>query len=420
MHLSLQINKKIRELAAQAEHRCADAFARIDENAEINTQKILEAFHAQRISESHLLGTSGYGYDDRGRDALDKVYAQVFGAEDALVRHHFASGTAAIVTALFGVLRTGDTMVSVTGRPYDTLHTALGLGESGLGSLRDFGITYHELDLLEDGTVNIDGIAQAVQGAKVAYIQRSRGYSLRPSLAVADIACIVQAVRTANPQAIIMVDNCYGELVETTEPPDVGADLIMGSLIKNPGGGIARTGGYIAGKAELVDLCAHRLTAPGMGREVGCSLGENKNMYMGLFYAPAVVAAALRTAVFAAALLEPLGFDVLPGADDPRADIIQTVVLGSEAGLAAFCRGIQRGAPIDSFVTPEAWDMPGYSSKVIMAAGAFNMGASIELSADGPMREPYAAWMQGGLTWPSGKLGVMLAAQSMWEQGLIP
>lgn len=413
------VDPRILSLSKAAERNCAAAFARIEEVEQYNAHKVLEAFQHHRISEAHLGGTSGYGYDDRGRDALDAVFARIAGAEDALVRHHFVSGTAAIVTALFGVLRPDDTIVSLTGTPYDTLHTALGLGQSGLGSLRDFGVHYRELALLKDGTVDRPGIARAVQGAKVAYIQRSRGYSLRKTLAVEEIGELAACVRAANPTAIIMVDNCYGEFVQTTEPTQHGADLIIGSLIKNPGGGIARTGGYIAGRSDLVELCAHRMTAPGMGREVGCSLGENKNMYMGLFFAPTVTAAALKTAVFAAALLEDLGYTVLPRADEARADIIQTVVLGSPEGLSAFCRGIQRGAPIDSFVTPEAWDMPGYDSKVIMAAGAFNMGASIELSADGPMRDPYAAWMQGGLTWPTGRLGVILAAQSMLEQGLL-
>lgn len=414
-----QIDDKISTLAELAERDCEVSFARIDAVGEYNSHKVLEAFQHNRVSEANLDGTSGYGYGDRGRDTLDAVFARAFGAEDALVRHHFVSGTAAITTALFGVLRPGDTMVSLTGTPYDTLHPVLGLREQGIGSLKDFGIVYRELPLLPDGAVDRAGIGGAVRGAKVAYLQRSRGYSLRPSLTVDKIGEIIKIVRAVNPGALVIVDNCYGEFVERSEPTQVGADLIMGSLIKNPGGGIARTGGYIAGRADLVELCAHRMTSPGMGREVGCSLGENKNMYMGLFFAPTVTAAAVRTAVFAAALLARLGFDVIPTADEPRADIIQSVVLGSPERLEAFCRGIQRGAPVDSFVTPEAWDMPGYESKVIMAAGAFNMGASIELSADGPMREPYATWMQGGLTWPTGKLGVMLAAQTMLERGLL-
>ncbi|MDL2233950.1 methionine gamma-lyase family protein [Ruminococcaceae bacterium OttesenSCG-928-L11] len=416
------LSDRIRQLSAQAEAAASAAFARIDHICETNSHKVLAAFMAHRVSESHLLGTSGYGYGDRGRDTLDAVFAQVLGAEDALVRHSFVSGTNAIVTALFGVLRPGDTMLSLSGRPYDTLHAALGIGDKAgqnLGSLQDFGIAYKELPLLETGRMDLAAIPEAVKGVKVAYLQRSRGYSLRPSITIDEIEAVAKLVKEANPEALLVVDNCYGEFVETREPTQVGADLMMGSLIKNPGGGIARTGGYIAGRKDLVELCAHRMTAPGMGREVGCTLGENKNMYMGLFYAPTVVAAALKTAVFAASLFGAAGFAVTPAPDEMRTDIIQTVVLNSPEGLSAFCRGIQKGAPIDSFVVPEAWDMPGYDDPVIMAAGAFNMGASIELSADGPMREPYAAWMQGGLTWPSGKLGVMLAAQSLADEGLL-
>jgi cystathionine beta-lyase family protein involved in aluminum resistance len=344
---------------------------------------------------------------------LDAVYAKAFGAEDAVVRHSFVSGTHAITTALFGLLRPGHRMVSLTGTPYDTLHAVLGIKEGGHGSLKEFGVIYEELPLLVDGKVDLQAIPAAVKDARMAYIQRSRGYSTRPSLFVEEIREIAAIVKQASPETLVVVDNCYGEFVEEHEPTEAGADRMMGSLSKTPGGCIARTGGYIAGCADLVELCAHRMTAPGMGREVGCSLAENKNMYMGFFFAPEVVAAAVKTAVFGAALFARMGYDVLPGPEEPRADIIQTVVLGTAEGLSAFCRGIQRGAPIDSFVTPEAWDMPGYADKVIMAAGAFNMGASIELSADGPMREPYAAWMQGGLTWPSGKLGVMLAAEEL-------
>jgi len=289
----------------------------------------------------------------------------------------------------------------------------LGLREDGVGSLKEFGITYEEIALPEGGKVDTNAVSSRVAGAKMAYIQRSRGYSLRPSLTVSEIGELARMVKAVSPDTVVVVDNCYGEFVEKTEPTQDGADLIVGSLIKNPGGGIARTGGYIAGRRDLVELCAHRMTAPGVGREVGCTLGESKNMYMGLFFAPEVVAAALKTAVFAAALFEAMGYEVLPKAGELRTDIIQTVVLNSPKKLAAFCRGIQKGAPIDSFVTPEAWDMPGYENPVIMAAGAFNMGASIELSADGPMRPPYAAWMQGGLTFDTGRLGVLLAADEL-------
>ena len=408
-----EIDQEIRRLGEAAEAHCSDIFRQIESVCAHNSQKMLAAFMEHRVSEAHLTGTSGYGYGDRGRDTLDAVFAGMMGAQDALVRHNFVSGTAAIATALFGVLRPGDRMVSVSGTPYDTLHAVLGLRGEQVGSLKEFGIQYEELPLRADGTVDLEAIPQAVKGARMAYLQRSRGYSLRPSIPVAEIGEIVRIVKEASPQTLVVVDNCYGEFVEKQEPTQVGADLIIGSLIKNPGGGIARTGGYIAGQRDLVELCAHRMTAPGMGREVGCSLDENKNMYMGLFFAPEVVAAALKTAVFASALFASLGYSVFPGPAEARTDIIQTVVLGSGERLEAFCRGVQRGAPIDSFVVPEAWDMPGYDSRVIMAAGAFHMGASIELSADGPMRPPYAAWMQGGLTYATGRIGVLLAAQEL-------
>ena len=413
------IHPYIAQKAQQAQERCQEAFRRIEEIGEYNAQKVLSAFIAEGISESHLLGTTGYGYGDRGRDALDRVFARAVGAEDALVRHNFVNGTHALCTALFGVLRPGDVMLSLTGKPYDTLENIIGLGENCSGNLMDFGIQYRQLDLLEDGTPDYEGIPQAVKGVKVAYIQRSRGYSLRNTLQIEDIARICQQVRKGNPDALILVDNCYGEFTQKQEPTQVGADLIMGSLIKNPGGGIAQTGGYIAGRKDLVELCAFRLTTPGAGKEVGCTLGQNRNMFMGLFFAPTVVESALKTAVFAASLFDLLGYEVFPKVDEPRADIIQAVKLGSPEALIAFCQGVQKGAPIDSFVTPEPWDMPGYNSPIIMAAGAFTMGASIELSADAPIREPYAAWMQGGLTYPSGKMGVMLAADSLVREGIL-
>lgn len=413
------INPYILDLAREAEATCAGAFARIDRNAEYNSAKVLSAFIQNGVSESHFSGSTGYGYGDRGREVLDAVLAQIFGTEDALIRHNFVSGTHAITTALFGVLRPGDRIVSLTGLPYDTLQPVLGIVEGGSGSLKEFGVRYEQLDLLPDGTPDFDRVGEAVKGAKVAYMQRSRGYSLRESLSVSQIEKIIGLVRAANPQAVVIVDNCYGEFVEQQEPTQVGADLIIGSLIKNPGGGIAKTGGYIAGRADLIEQCACRLTAPGVGKEVGCTLGELRGMFLGLFFAPTVVASALKTAVFAAALFERLGFEVFPHWDAPRTDIIQAVKLGTPQGLEAFCQGVQRGAPVDAFVRPEPWDMPGYDSKVIMAAGAFTLGASIELSADGPMRAPYAAWMQGGLTYPSGKTGVILAAQSLLEAGVI-
>lgn len=405
---------KLMELAEQAESNCTDAFARIEETAEYCGAKVLKAFSDNRVSEPCFYGSTGYGYGDVGREIIDKVFAQVLGTEDALVRFNFVSGTHALSVALFGVLRTGDKMVSVTGKPYDTLEEVIGLtGEKGNGSLRDYGVEYGQVDLLADGSPDLDRITETVKGAKVAYIQRSRGYSLRPAFTVADIEKMVQAIKKGNPDAIVMVDNCYGEFVETREPSEVGADIIIGSLIKNAGGGIARTGGYIAGRADLVELCSYRLTCVGMGKEVGCTLGMNREMLLGLFFAPDVVAAALKTSAFASELFTLMGYECSPRKDDPRGDIITAICLGDEEHLTAFCRGIQKGAPVDSFVTPEPWDMPGYTSQVIMAAGAFTMGASIELSADAPIREPFAVWMQGGITYTSGKLGVMLAAQEM-------
>lgn len=405
---------KLMELAEQAEHNCVAAFARIEETAEYCGAKVLKAFSDNRVSEPCFYGSTGYGYGDVGREVIDKVFAQVLGTEDALVRFNFVSGTHALSVALFGVLRTGDKMVSVTGKPYDTLEEVIGLaGEKGNGSLMDYGVEYDQVDLLADGSPDFDRITEVVKGAKVAYIQRSRGYSLRPAFTVTDIEKMVLAIRKGNPDAIVMVDNCYGEFVETREPSEVGADIIIGSLIKNAGGGIARTGGYIAGRADLVELCSYRLTCVGMGKEVGCTLGMNREMLLGLFFAPDVVAAALKTSAFASELFTLMGYECSPRKDDPRGDIITAICLGDEEHLTAFCRGIQKGAPVDSFVTPEPWDMPGYTSQVIMAAGAFTMGASIELSADAPIREPFAVWMQGGITYTSGKLGVMLAAQEM-------
>lgn len=405
---------RLMELAQQAEDNCREAFARIDSVAEYCGAKVLKAFADNRVSEPCFYGSTGYGYGDIGREVIDKVFAQVLGTEDALVRFNFVSGTHALSTALFGVLRTGDKMVSVTGKPYDTLEEVIGLaGEKGCGSLMDYGVEYGQVDLLPDGTPDLASITSAVKGAKVAYIQRSRGYSLRPAFTVADIEKMVQAIKKGAPDAIVMVDNCYGEFVETREPSEVGADIIIGSLIKNAGGGIARTGGYIAGRADLVELCSYRLTCVGMGKEVGCTLGMNREMLLGLFMAPDVVAAALKTSAFASELFTMLGFECSPRKDDPRGDIITAIKLGNEEKLCAFCRGIQSGAPVDAFVTPEPWDMPGYTDKVIMAAGAFTMGASIELSADAPLREPYAVWMQGGITYTSGKLGVMLAAREI-------
>lgn len=411
-----EIDERILKMAEKAEDNCSDIFAEIDKTARKNGERVLRAFINNKVSAACLGGTTGYGYDDLGRDTLDKVYAEVFGAEDALVRHSFVSGTHALTVALFGVLRPGDKLVSLTGAPYDTLEEVIGIRGQGNGSLKDFGVEYDQVDLLPDGKPNVAEIFNRVKDAKVAYIQRSRGYSLRHTLTVDDIAELVKNVKNANPKAIVMVDNCYGEFVETRDPVHVGADLIIGSLIKNPGAGIAETGGYIAGKKALVELCSYRLTCVGMGKEVGCSLNQNKSMYQGLFFAPEVVANAVKSAAFTAEIMRLAGFECLPAVGEKRGDIITTVLMKNAENLVAFCQGVQKGSPVDSYVTPEPWDMPGYDSQVIMAAGAFNMGASIELSADAPLREPFAAYVQGGLTFPTARMGILTALQEMFDR----
>ena len=416
-----EINEKLAEVSKTAQDKCKELFAEIEAVTEYNQQKVLAAFINNGVSESHFVGSTGYGYDDRGRDTLESVFAECVGAEASIFRHSFASGTHTLAVALFGILRPGDTMLCLTGRPYDTLIGVLGIDGHVDGSLKDFGVGYEQVDLKEDGTVDLE-IAEKMLKDKhyvVAYIQRSRGYSLRPSLTVDEIGKMARLVKKVSPKTIVMVDNCYGEFVECKEPTEVGADLIAGSLIKNPGGGIARTGGYIAGRRDLVEKCGFRLTAPGVGLEVGATLGMNRELFMGLFNAPHVVGEALKTAVFTAALFEELGFKVTPSYKDHRADIIQTVLAGNDGALIAFCRGLQSGSPVDSFAAPEPGDMPGYDSQVIMAAGAFTLGASIELSADAPLREPFAVWMQGGLNFHSAKVGIMLAAQKMLEEGYI-
>ncbi len=410
---NFNISDELIELSKKAEEKCKDSFARMGEIALYNEAKVLNAFSKCKVSESHLSGSTGYGYGDRGREVLDQVFAMAVGAQDALVRHNFVSGTHALSVCLFGVLRTGDTMVSITGKPYDTMEEVIGIRGEGNGSLKDFGVNYKQVDLDENGEPDIEGIKKSVVGAKVAYIQRSRGYSLRESLTVEKIGEIASACKAVNPNVIVIVDNCYGEFVEKQEPTQVGADLIVGSLIKNAGGGIAQTGGYIAGRADLVELCSYRLTCVGMGKEVGCTLDQSRGMFMGLFFAPSVVCSAIKTSVFALCLFDMMGYNVYPAYDAYRTDIIAAIELKTPENLIAFCQGIQKGSPIDSFVTPEPWAMPGYESEVIMAAGAFTMGASIELSADAPLREPYAVWLQGGLTYNTGKLGILLAAQSI-------
>jgi len=421
MNEFFHINPKLEELSKKAEKQVFPVFSELEATAEYNQLKVISAFQKNQVSESFFYGSTGYGYGDRGRDALDAIYAQIFGTEDALVRHNFVSGTHTLAAALFGMLRPGDTLLSLTGGPYDTMEEVIGIRGQGQGSLMDFGVRYQQVELLPDGMPDFAAIERAASqpGVKVAYIQRSRGYSLRPSFPVEVVGRMAKAAKAGNPDVIVMADNCYGEFSERLEPTQAGVDICAGSLIKNPGGGIAQTGGYIAGRKDLISLCANRLTAPGIGKEEGCSLNQSRSMYMGLFFAPTVVCSAIKTAVFAAALFERLGFECFPKWDEPRTDLIQAFKLGSPEGMSAFCGGIQKGTAVDSFVVPEAWDMPGYNDKVIMAAGTFTNGASVELSADGPLREPYAVWMQGGLTYPSGKIGVLLAAQSMLEKGLI-
>lgn len=416
-----KFDEKLEKYGKLAEQKAKNRFDEIDGITEYNQTKVLNAFIKNRVSEMHLGVSTGYGYGDIGRDTLDRVFADCVGAEDALVRHSFASGTSTLTVALFGMLRPGDKVLVLTGRPYDTIIGVFGFEGHVSGSLTDFGVEYHQVDLLPDGTPDINAIRAELSWGnyKMAYIQRSRGYSLRPSLTIDKIEELCRAVRETSPETVIMVDNCYGEFVETLEPTQVGADLMAGSLIKNAGGGIAASGGYITGKTEYVEMCAGRMTAPGVGREVGASLGHNRELYMGLFAAPHVTGEALKTAVFASALLELAGYSVSPSCDEKRGDIIQTVTLNKPEALIAFCRGMQSGAPVDSFVVPEPSDMPGYDDKVIMAAGAFTLGSSIELSADAPLRPPYAAWMQGGLNYHSAKTGIMLAVQSMIDENAL-
>lgn len=405
-------------MAEEAGKEIREVFRRIDTVAERNTRKVMEAFQDNRVSDSCFAGTTGYGYDDLGRETLDKIYAQVFGAEAALVRINFVNGTHALTAAMFATVKPGDTILAATGMPYDTLRSAIGISGSCHGSLKFYGIDYAQVDLKADGTPDIEGIKAAASDKKVTavMIQRSRGYEDRPALTVEQIGEICAAVKSVDPSVVIMVDNCYGEFTDVIEPTDVGADLIAGSLIKNPGGGIAPTGGYIAGRKELVDRAAMRLTTPGIGGECGSTLGSNRLLYQGLFMAPHTVAQALKTAVFCAAMMKRLGIGSSPAADEKRSDIIQMIRLGSEENMRRFCLGIQAGAPVDSYVTPEPWAMPGYDCPVIMAAGAFIQGSSIELSADGPVRPPYIAYMQGGLTYESGKLGIMMAVSAMLDK----
>lgn len=420
MNSFFEFPKRILDLDKIAIEDTKQQFKNIAEITSYNQQKVLYAFIKNGVSESHFTPSTGYGYGDRGREVLEQVFADCVGAEDSLIRHNFVSGTHTLTVGLFGILRPNDKMLCVTGRPYDTLIDVLGIDKKVDGSLADFGVGYNEVPL-KNGEPDLDGIKTALNddNYRMIYIQRSRGYSLRPSLSVEKIGEIVDVVRSITPDAVIFVDNCYGEFVEKQEPLAAGADIIAGSLIKNPGGGIAPTGGYIAGKRKYIEMCAARLTCPGLGKEVGCTLGHSRELFMGIFNAPHVVGEALKTAVYTASIMEQLGYSVTPTSKEKRADIIQAVQLNTPEALIAFCKGMQSGAPVDSFVVPEPWDMPGYDSKVIMAAGAFTSGASIELSADAPLREPYAAWMQGGLNFDSGRVGVLLAIKSMINSSII-
>ena len=409
------MNDVVLKMSERAEKRCAERFRQIDQTAQENTRRVLESFRSHRVAEACFSGTTGYGYDDLGRETLDQIYAELLGTESALVRIGFVNGTHALTTALFALAKPGETILSLTGLPYDTLQEAIGIRGNGFGSLKFYGIEYQQIELDINGGPDYQGITEACKNPNITavLIQRSRGYANRKALTVDEIGQMICTVRKVRPDIQVMVDNCYGEFTDIREPGHVGADLLAGSLIKNPGGGLAPTGGYVAGREELVARAAVRLTTPGIGGECGASLGNNRLLFQGLFVAPHFVAQSLKTSVFCAAMMEELGIDSFPGVDEPRSDIIQTVRLGSEDRMKRFCRGIQKGAPVDSYVTPEPWAMPGYDDPVIMAAGAFIQGSSIELSADGPIREPYNIYVQGGITYESGKLGILYAVEEL-------
>lgn len=419
-----EISNEIEELSEKALKRAEKQFDKINEITEYNQQKVLSAFIKNKVDETDFNTSTGYGYSDKGREKLDCLVADIFKADSAIIRAGaLASGTHTLAVCLFGILRPGDTMLCVSGTPYDTIHSVIGMGgkNMGDGTLADFGVTYQQIDLTENDEFDYDAIESASKdlSVRMVYIQRSRGYELRHSISVDEIARVCEIVHRVNKRAIVMVDNCYGVFTEMKEPTEVGADLVAGSLIKNMGGGIAPSGGYIAGRKDLVKLIGYRLTTPGLGTELGATLGQNRNIFMGIFNSPHIVGEALKTAIFAASLFDLLGFKVTPTYDETRHDIIEAICLKNEENLIAFCQGLQKGAPVDSYVVPEPWDMPGYDSKVIMSAGAFTGGSSIELSADAPLREPYAVWMQGSLNFHSGKLGIMLAAEEMYKRGLI-
>ena len=419
LYKEMEIDSDVYEYAVMKLDGLKERFLAIDENAEYNQLKVLKAFKDCRVSEACFVTSSGYGYNDLGRDTLEAVYSRVFNTEDALVRPQITCGTHALNVALSANLRPGDELLSPVGKPYDTLEEVIGIRPS-TGSLKEYGVSYSQVDLLDDGSFDYDGIKKAInEKTKLVTIQRSKGYQTRPTLSVERIGELIAFIKKIKPDLICMVDNCYGEFVERIEPSDLGADMVVGSLIKNPGGGLAPVGGYIAGKKECVEKAAYRLTSPGLGKEVGASLNVIQSFYQGLFLAPTVTASALKGAIFAANMLEGLGFAVLPDGTESRHDIIQAVTLGSAEGVISFCKGIQYGSPVDSFVSPEPWAMPGYDADVIMAAGAFVSGSSIELSADGPIKEPYAVYFQGGLTFPHAKYGIMRAVQQLKNDGLI-
>lgn len=420
MYRQLGISQKVYEYGEKIWEALSGRFQEIDRISEYNQIKVIAAMQNQKVSEACLLGTTGYGYNDLGRDTLEKVYADIFHTEDALVRPQITCGTHALALALLSNLRPGDELLSPVGKPYDTLEEVIGIRPSR-GSLKEYGISYSQVDLLPDGSFDYENIRKAIKPCtKLVTIQRSKGYQTRPTLSVERIGDLIRFIKGIRSDIICMVDNCYGEFTETIEPSDVGADLVVGSLIKNPGGGLAPIGGYLAGKKECIENAACRLTTPGLGREVGASLQALPSFYQGLFLAPSVTANAMKNAIFAANIYEKLGFSVVPDGTEPRYDIIQAVTFGKPEGVIAFCRGIQQAAPVDGHVTPEPWDMPGYDSPVIMAAGAFVSGSSIELSADGPIKPPYTVYFQGGLTWQHGKFGIMKSLQSLVEQGMIP
>ena len=419
MYRNLGISDKIYDYSNDILEGLKERFDNIDKNAEYNQLKVINAMQKNRVAEMHLSGTTGYGYNDSGRDTLEQVYADIFKTESALVRPQITCGTHALNVALSANLRPGDELLSPVGKPYDTMDEIIGIRPSK-GSLKEYGVTYSQVDLLADGSFDYNGIKQAINSrTKLVTIQRSKGYASRPTLSVERIGELIRFIKNIKPDVICMVDNCYGEFVERIEPSQAGADMVVGSLIKNPGGGLAPCGGYIAGTKECVEQAAFRLSSPGLGKEVGATLGVNSSFYQGLFLAPTVVAGALKGAIFAANAYEKLGFKVIPDGKEPRYDIIQAVELGSDKGLIAFCKGIQAAAPVDSFVTPEPWAMPGYDSDVIMAAGAFVSGSSIELSADGPLKPPYSVYFQGGLTWYHAKLGILKSLQKLKERNLV-